>query len=693
MKNNLIHLALIACVAPFLHGSEKAIQIEDLLKSHLQLKDIAISAPASIKYTISSTGNLQLSGELADKACTVILKSKSGAWDISKFAYFRVDITNRGDGIVWIRGRLDNEGALDWANSSSSMAYILPGERATLGFPFQRDQSADDTPPLYYPMGARPNGFRYHWMPFKPGDVRACRLAIRSTSGKLNLEDIQVSLAQPFGVEANPRLMELPYLDKYGQVRQLDWPNKLHSEGELAERARKETRNSKAEAGPKSFNRYGGWADGPQLNATGYFRTEKYKGRWWFVDPEGRLFFSHGANSIGFEQPTSLKNRESLFTWIPSESEIGEARTKDNINFMVANLHRTFGPDWRPKAYERVHARMRQWGMNTVGAWSDPELYKNPKTPYTPILHVWRGGKPLGKNVPDPFSAEFEKRVEEGLLAFQPSVGSDPWCLGVFIDNELTWYENIVGNALVGDAEMPARKAVMHALREKYATIEKLNAAWGTQYESWDTLKATPADSTGFTEDRKALERLIGSRYYNVCHDMMRKILPNHLYLGSRIHKAPPAILEESARYCDVFSVNRYMSLPAAGVPKGFDKPALIAEFHFGAPDRGVPGVGLTFVGDQLQRSRAYAAYVLDAVIQPDIIGTHWFAYPDQSAAARPTVGKPGENYQIGFVDVTDTPYPEITAYSRGLADVMYPLAEKQSADLLQLLQKTWADR
>ncbi len=693
MKINLIHLALFGCVAPFLHGSEKTIQVEDLLKPHLQLKDLAVTAPASVKHTVSSNGNLRLSGELADKACTVVLKSTSGAWDISKFAYFRVDITNRGDGIVWIRGRLDNEGAVDWKDSSSSMAYILPGERATLGFPFQRDQSADDTPPRYYPMGARPNGFRYHWMPFKPEDVRACRLAIRSTSGKLNLEDIQVSLAQPFGVEANARLMELPYLDKYGQVRQLDWPNKLHNDEELAERSRKEARDSKAAAGPKSFNRYGGWADGPQLKATGYFRTEKYKGRWWFVDPEGRLFFSHGANSIGFEQPTSVKDRESLFTWIPSESEIGEARTKDNLNFMVANLHRTFGPDWRTKAYDRVHTRMRQWGMNTIGAWSDPELFKNPKTPYTPILHVWRGEKPLGKYVPDPFSAEFEKRVEEGLLAFQASVASDPWCLGVFIDNELTWYENIVGNALAGDAEMPARKGVVAALQEKYATIEKLNAAWATKYESWDALKITPADSAGFTEDRKALERLIGSRYYKVCHDMMRKILPNHLYLGSRIHKATPAILEESARYCDVFSVNRYMSLPAAGVPKGFDKPALIAEFHFGAPDRGVPGVGLTFVGDQLQRSRAYAAYVLDAVIQPDIIGTHWFAFPDQSAAARPTVGKPGENYQIGFVDVTDTPYPEITAYSRGLADVMYPLAEKQSVDLLQLLQDTWTSR
>jgi hypothetical protein len=690
MKTKLYLVIIAACLPALIQAAPQTTKVEDLLKPHVVLTEFTAGTPESIKQSLSKDGKLQLSGELKDKSGTIILRPKAGVWDISAFSYFRVDITNRSDAIVWIRGRIDNAGALDWANSSSSMAYILPGERATLGFPFQRLESADDAPDIFYPMGARPNGFRYHWMAFKPESVIACRLAIRSSSGKLNLKDIQVSLAQPFGVKANARLLEFPYLDKFGQVRQLDWPDKLHSEKELAKRARKEELENKTDHGPKSFNRYGGWADGPQLKATGYFRTEKYKGRWWFVDPEGRLFFSHGANSIGFDQQTSVKGRESLFAWIPSGSDIGEARSKDNLRFMIANLHRTFGPAWRPKAYERVHTRMRHWGMNTIGAWSDPELYKNPKTPYTPILHVWRGNNPLGKNVPDPFSAEFEQRVEDGLRALLGPGGSDPWCLGVFIDNELGWYEDFVGNALAGKPDMPAKVAVLGFLKEKYGTIEKLNAAWTTRHENWDAVSAAPTGSAGYDEDKKSLERLIANRYYKVCHDMMRKIFPNHLYLGSRIHKASPAVMEEAARYCDVVSVNRYMSLPAAGVPKGFDKPALIAEFHFGAPDRGVPGVGLTFVGDQLQRSRAYAAYVLDAVIQPDIVGTHWFAFPDQSAAARPTVGKPGENYQIGFVDVTDTPYPEITAYSRGLAEVMYPLAEQEKVDLLHLLETTW---
>jgi len=690
MKTKLCLIIVAACLPALLHAAPTVTKIEDLLKPHVVLKDFVVTAPAPIKHSTSSAGKLQLSGELEDKSCTIVLRPKAGNWDISAYSYFRVDVTNRSDGIVWIRGRLDNTDALDWANSSSSMAYILPGERATLGFPFQRLESADDAPDIFYPMGARPNGFRYHWMAFKPESVIACRLAIRSSSEKLNLKDIQVSIAQPFGVKANARLLELPYLDKFGQVRQLDWPNKLHSDKELVKRTQQEERDKKKDTGPKSFNRFGGWADGPQLEATGFFRTEKYKGRWWFVDPEGRLFFSHGANSVGFDQRTTVKGREALFEWIPSEKDIGDALVKGNAQFTFANLYRTFGPGWRPKAMDRVHTRMRQWGMNTVGAWSDPDLYKNAKTPYTPILHVWRGENALGKGLPDPFSTEFEKRVEEGLRALAGESGSDPYCLGIFIDNELGWYEPFVQNALAGKAEMPARKAIFTFLKEKYTNIGALNAAWATQYDSWEALDVFPKESAGFDQDKKSLERLIANRYYKVCHDMMRKIFPNHLYLGSRIHKASPEVYEEATRFSDVLSVNRYMPLPVTSLPKNFDKPSLVAEFHFGAPDRGVPGVGLTFVGDQVQRSRAYAAYVLDAVLQPNIVGTHWFAFPDQSAAARPTVGKPGENYQIGFVDVTDTPYPEITSYSRGLADVMYPLADRESVDFMRLLETTW---
>jgi hypothetical protein len=184
----------------------------------------------------------------------------------------RVDITNSGDGLVWIRGRLDNEGALDWAKNCSSMAFVLPGERATLAFPYPRPNEADDSPEIFRRQDSVPNGFRRHWMKFNPEDVLACRLLIRSSSNTLDLEDIQVSLSYPYGATANAKLLELPYLDKFGQVRQLDWPNKLRSEDELAARALKEAQESPAKPGPDSFNRFGGWKVGPQLEATGFFR-------------------------------------------------------------------------------------------------------------------------------------------------------------------------------------------------------------------------------------------------------------------------------------------------------------------------------------------------------------------------------------------------------------------------------------
>ena len=690
MRRSSVHLAVLACLPGLLHAREGMISISDLLAPKEIIGDLAVTAPQGVRHSASSDGNLQLSGELKDNSATIVLRPQQGHWDISRYAYLRVDITNDGDGLVWIRGRLDNKDAQDWKNSSSSQVYILPDERATLAFPFPRPDDANDAPEIFRQVDSIPNGFRRHWNKFNPEQLLGCRLLIRSTSDQLKLADIQVSLAYPYGAEANAQLLELPYLDKFGQVRQLDWPGKLHSAEELAVRAAKEAREAATDLGPESFNRYGGWKDGPQLEATGFFRVEKYRQRWWFVDPEGRLFFSHGANSVGFNQRTPFKGREALFEWLPSEAEYGAAISPESVQFMIANLHRTFSRKWETEAYDRVHTRLRQWGMNTVGAWSDPDLYRNPKTPYTPILHVRVGEDRLVKGIADPFSPEFEKNVGDGLRKIAAYAGSDPWCLGVFIDNELVWYQDFVHQVLAGRPDLPARKAALAYLEEKYGTIEKLNDAWATDYPSWHALDVFPVESAGFEEDLKALKRLIASRYYKVCRDMMRKVLPNHLYLGSRIHKAPPEVYEESVRYADVLSVNRYMPLAVSGLPKGFDKPCLVSEFHFNAPDRGVPGIGLTYVGDQLQRGRAYATYVLDSVLQPNIVGTHWFAYADQSATGKISRGKPAVNGNIGLVDVTDTPYPEITAYSRGVADVMYSLADTGSADTLRVLQDAW---
>lgn len=53
----------------------------------------------------------------------------------------------------------------------------------------------------------------------------------------------------------------------------------------------------------------------------------------------------------------------------------------------------------------------------------------------------------------------------------------------------------------------------------------------------------------------------------------------------------------------------------------------------------------------------------MDSVINnPAFVGAHWFQYLDEPLTGRTL---DGENYNIGFVTVTDTPYPEMVQSAR----------------------------
>lgn len=677
---SIFAVLVIACAttAAMIGGSGK-ITIESLLEPAERLENLTCSASSGITFQTQENGEWRLEGNMPRKSQTVYLRPESGFWDISGFSYFRVDIANAGPGLVWIKGRLDNPNAQDWQNSTPSQVFIMPGEYATLGFPFPRAEADDDSPTIFDGLYSKPNGYRSHWKAFDPAKVKGCRLQIHSTSKKISLKNITVSLGQPYGAKANATLLKLPYLDPYGQVCNLEWPGKLQSRDELAERNQAELQKLETDPGPAAFNQYGGWIDGPQLKATGFFRTEKVNGKWWIVDPKGKLFFSHGANSIGFAQVTPTADREELFEALPIVDDKGVAR------FMQANLASTFGNNWQAPAADRLHRRLRAWGMNTLGAWSDAKLASGQRTPYTAILHFGGKWNPLGDGISDPFTPGFQEKIQERLRSLFDA--NDAWCIGVFIDNEIDWIHKFVHEAFKLKWP-PMRKACLEKLQEKYPSIGKLNGAWNTAYTSWDGIVELPAHGESKQADTDILELrgMIAAAYYKTCRDAMREALPNHLYLGSRMHNAPAEIIAEAGKHVDVLSLNSYEPLSGAKVPSGLDKPCLDSEFHFGAPDRGVPGPGLWPVGNQLQRSRAYTAYVVAGVLHPNIVGTHWFAYADQSAA-----GRPGENFQIGFVDVTDTPYPEITNASRVLADRMYTLGTQKDADLLAVLESLWS--
>lgn len=94
----------------------------------------------------------------------------------------------------------------------------------------------------------------------------------------------------------------------------------------------------------------------------------------------------------------------------------------------------------------------------------------------------------------------------------------------------------------------------------------------------------------------------------------------------------------------------------------------MIGEFHFGALDRGKFHTGLVAKNTQEERAQAYFNYVESALKHPQVIGTHWHQFADQATTGR----FDGENFQVGFTDICDTPYWETVDKVREIGYKMY---------------------
>jgi len=73
---------------------------------------------------------------------------------------------------------------------------------------------------------------------------------------------------------------------------------------------------------------------------------------------------------------------------------------------------------------------------------------------------------------------------------------------------------------------------------------------------------------------------------------------------------------------------------------------------------------GLVAATDQQERVAIYTDYVASVLDHPALVGCHWFQYVDEPLTGR---SYDGENYNIGFLTVTDTPYPELVAAARAI--------------------------
>ena len=492
-------------------------------------------------------------------------------------------------------------------------------------------------------------------------------------------------------------------VDRFGQYTRTDWPGKLHSEMEFTARRSVEEQALAAAPALPGRDAWGGWADGPTLPHTGYFTTTKRDGRWWLVTPSGHLFLSWGTDATRMGGETIVEPRAALFTELPAPTDplarfygqadhvlYGPYKSGKTFDFYQANLYRKYGPDYEAAWRRTTLARLKSWGFNTVGNWSDEALGAAHQVPSVATLGVGgdharlASGSDYWGKMHDPFDPQFTTDCNASFRDKATRLKTDPWCLGYFVDNELSWSgEGVEGGryglacgALAAPADQPAKKAFLAQLTAKYQTISKLNAGWGTALSGWDNLNApykasqTPNDAQ--KADMGEFVHSFALRYFTTVRDTLKKYDPNHLYLGCRLANYTPEVVRASAEVCDVVSFNIYqprLDRKAWAFTEDLNKPCIIGEFHFGALDRGLFHPGLVSTPNQAARAAMFRDYIQSVTDNPAFVGAHWFQYMDEPLTGRTL---DGENYNIGFVTVTDTPYPEMVQAARSVLGETY---------------------
>ena len=183
----------------------------------------------------------------------------------------------------------------------------------------------------------------------------------------------------------------MPFVDRFGQYIHADWPGKLRAEASLGKRLEKERRELDKKPALRGRDKFGGWAEGPQLDATGWFRTQKVDGKWWLVTPDGHLFFSNGMDCVGTWEQTFIEGRDDWFEWLPNPtdapykdmfSEVSGAHSMADViggkgrtfNFYRANLAWKYGEDWAAAWRGMAYGRLKSWGFNTIANWSQRDV-------------------------------------------------------------------------------------------------------------------------------------------------------------------------------------------------------------------------------------------------------------------------------------------------------------------------------
>jgi hypothetical protein len=276
-----------------------------------------------------------------------------------------------------------------------------------------------------------------------------------------------------------------------------------------------------------------------QVDASGFFTLDKRKGRWWFITPQGKPFFSVGLNHIDWSPLCYAEN-----------GNLWRQKYANNIERWLV---------------ERVRPDLVEWGFNSVG-WVqevvtrgatnhrhtrgfDYEEYRCLDLPYCHLLpfadfHQWEAEKRL----PNLASREFEDWCDYVARSECARLAEDPNLIGYFYLDCPTWVHTRIENHWRGPMFDPGRLASVRGRQELYA---------------------------------------MARQYYRLMHDSVRRYDPHHLILGDRYEanaSIPLEVVTATRGLVDVLCFQDFGSPVAvrdhlAGWSAQMQMPILVADY------------------------------------------------------------------------------------------------------------------
>lgn len=402
------------------------------------------------------------------------------------------------------------------------------------------------------------------------------------------------------------------------------------------------------------LDEYGGLKGSAVGKATGFFRVQKIDGRWWLIDPLGNRFISKGVASV-----------------VPG----GSSKRKK------AALKEKFGTTG--KWFAETSAFLLDQGFNTLGGWSyAPKRGTEParRIPYTrlvnPMLHFnwWRKrnghaprtAEPYPKCVPPVFVKGLDDFIEKEVALLKSSA-DDPYLVGYFIDNEIPWLDTMLPNCLKW---FPTNHVNYVTAR---TWLDRRRGAANVPIE-----EATKAD-------RQAFAAFALETYLKKVTDALRRVDPNHLFLGCRFFRAGgqlanPELFKVAGRYMDVVSVNHYSRWQPDPVETGnwvrwAEKPFLVTEFYTRGEDAGMlnmSGAGWN-VRTQEDRGIFYENFANELLKNRGCVGWHWFKYMDNDPEDL-TTDPSNRDSNKGILRIDFTRYDALLRHMKALNACTYGL-------------------